>query len=74
MFSDQERQAFDLGRRMAETGFTLDDNPFARIHPRFAGQWAHGFFAANALRGLGAAMSRGALSAQRPQPRLVSAA
>jgi succinate dehydrogenase/fumarate reductase flavoprotein subunit len=74
MFSEQERQAFDLGRRMAETGFALQDNPFTRIHPRFAVQWSHGFFAANALRGLGAALSRGDLSTPRRQPRLVSAA
>jgi hypothetical protein len=74
MFAEQERQAFDLGRRMAATGFSLEDNPFMRIHPRFAVQWTHGYFAANALRGLGAAMSRGELSTPRPQPRLVTAA
>jgi hypothetical protein len=74
MFADQERQAFELGRRMAEADFLLEDNPFPRISPRLAVQWTHGFFAANALHGLGAAMARGALSTRRPQPRLVSAA
>jgi hypothetical protein len=74
MFIDQERQAFDLGRRMAEADFTLEDNPYARINPRLAVQWTHGFFAANALRGLRSAMARGALATPRPQPRLVSAA
>jgi len=72
MFADQERQAFDLGRRMAEANFTLEDNPFVRIHPRLATQWAHGFFAANALKGLRAALARRKLVA--PRPRLVSAA
>lgn len=74
MFSEQERQAFDLGRRMAEADFTLQDNPYARISPRLAVQWTHGFFAANALHGLSSAMARGVLSTPRPQPRLVSAA
>jgi hypothetical protein len=74
MFSEQERQAFDLGRRMAAADFNLQDNPFAHIHPRFAVQWTHGFFAANALHGLSAAMSRGELSTPRRHPRLVSAA
>jgi hypothetical protein len=74
MFAEQERQAFDLGRRMAAADFTLEDNPFAHIHPRFAVQWTHGFFAANALHGLSAAMARGELSTPRPQPRLVSVA
>ena len=32
MFADQERQAFDLGRRMSKANFSLEDNPFARIH------------------------------------------
>jgi len=74
MFADQERQAFELGRRMAEADFSLEDNPFPRISPRLAVQWTHGFFAANALHGLSVAMSRGELSKYRPQPRLVSAA
>ena len=72
MFADQERQAFELGRRMALADFSLEDNPFVRIHPRLAVQWTHGFFASNALHGLSAAMARG--GALRPQPRLVSAA
>ncbi|MFO1363676.1 MAG: hypothetical protein U1F45_14580 [Burkholderiales bacterium] len=74
MFADQERKAFDLGRRMAEAGFGLEDNPFVRIHPRLATQWTHGFFAANALNGLRAALARRKLATPRPQPRLVSAA
>ena len=36
MFADRERQAFDLGRRMSKARFSLEDNPFARIHPRLA--------------------------------------
>lgn len=74
MFADQERHAIDLGRRMARADFALEDNPYARIHPRLAALWTHGFFAANALHGLSAAMARGTLSTPRPQPRLVSAA
>jgi hypothetical protein len=74
MFADQERQAFDLGRRMAQADFRLEDNPFVRIHPRLATQWTHGFFAANALTGLRAAIARRGLTTPRPQPRLVSVA
>ena len=70
MFADQERHAFELGRRMAKADFSLEDNPFQRISPRLAVQWTHGFFAANALHGLSAAMARGELSKYRPQPRL----
>lgn len=65
MFAEQERQAFDLGRRMAEADFSLQDNPFPQIAPRLAVQWAHGFFAANALRGISSALSRGTLTAAR---------
>ena len=36
MFADEERQAFDLGRRMSKAGSSLQDNPFARIHPHLA--------------------------------------
>jgi hypothetical protein len=61
LFAEQERKAFDLGRRMAEAGFTLQDNPFEQVHPRFAAQWAHGYFAANTLRGITSALVRGAL-------------
>jgi hypothetical protein len=71
-FADQERQAFDLGRRMSKAQFALQDNPFAHIHPRLAVQWQHGFFAAHVLHTLSAAMSRNALSPKRVQPRLVS--
>jgi hypothetical protein len=74
MFADQERQAFDLGRRMSEANFSLQDNPFERIHPRLAVQWQHGFFATHVLQNLSAGLARGALSTKRLQPRLVSVA
>jgi hypothetical protein len=72
MFADQERQAFDLGRRMSKATFSLQDNPFARLHPRLAVLWQHGFLGAHTIHGLGTALARGALSTKRPQPRLVS--
>lgn len=74
MFADQERQAFDLGRRMSKADFSLQDNPFARIHPRLAVQWQHGFLGAHTIHSLGTALARDALSTKRPQPRLVSVA
>lgn len=61
MFAEQERKAFDLGRRMAAAGFSLQDNPFAQVHPRFAAQWAHGYFAAHTLDGITSALLRRAL-------------
>jgi len=63
LFAEQERKAFDLGRRMAEAGFSLQDNPFAQVHPRFAAQWSHGYFAAHTLRGI-----TSALAALEPSP------
>ncbi len=63
MFAEQERKAFDLGRRMASAGFSIQDNPFAQVHPRFAAQWAHGFVAAHTLDGISSALMRGALGA-----------
>jgi hypothetical protein len=74
MFADQERQAFDLGRRMSKANFSLQDNPFARIHPRLAVRWQHGFLAVHTIHSLSAALAHGALSTKRPQPRLVSVA
>ena len=73
-FADQERQAFELGRRMSEASFSLHDNPFARIHARLAVQWQHGFFAAHVLQNLSAELARGALSTKRPQRRILSVA
>jgi len=58
MFSDQERRAFDLGHRMAQADFALQDNPFLGVHPRLSNQWLQGFVTANALRGLTSALSR----------------
>ena len=58
MFSDQERSAFDLGHRMAGAGFSLQDNPFARLHPRFALQWTRGFLGWSALARITATWSR----------------
>jgi hypothetical protein len=63
MFSEQERGAFELGQRMAAAGFSLQDNPFARLHPRFAKQWTHGFLGRSALASITAAWSQGASSA-----------
>ena len=74
MFADQERQAFDLGRRMSRANFSLEDNPFTRIHPRLAMQWQHGFFAVHVLQNLSAGLARDALSTKRRQPRLISVA
>ena len=58
MFSEQERNAFDLGHRMAEAGFSLHDNPFARLHPRFAKQWTRGFLGWSALASITAGWLR----------------
>jgi hypothetical protein len=63
LFAERERKTLDLGRRMAAAGFSLQDNPFAQVHPRFAGQWAHGYFAAHTLDGSTAALVRGTLDA-----------
>ncbi len=49
MFSDLEDRAFLLGRRMAETAFTMDDNPFANLQPRLARKWLDGFVSETAL-------------------------
>jgi hypothetical protein len=73
-FADQERKAFDLGRRMSKAQFSLQDNPFAHIHPRLAVQWQQGFFAVHVLHTLSAALSHSAMSTKRAQPRLVSVA
>jgi hypothetical protein len=62
MFAEQERKALELGRRMAEANFSIHDNPFTKIHPRFAAQWLQGFIAASTLRSIGSSMSRGAPS------------
>jgi len=72
MFADQERHAFDLGRRMSKANFSLQDNPFARIHPRLAVQWQHGFLALHMIHSLSTAPARGPLSTKRPRTRLVS--
>jgi len=58
MFSELERKAFALGRRMADANFFLQDNPFMAVHPRLADQWSHGFLAANALRSFSAAFAQ----------------
>jgi hypothetical protein len=71
-FADHERKAFDLGRRMSTAQFSLQDNPFAHIHPRLAVVWQHGFFAAHVLHTLSAALARNVLSTKRAQPRLIS--
>lgn len=62
MFAEQERKALELGRRMAEAAFSINDNPFTKIHPRFAAQWLQGFTAASTLKSIGSAMSRRALA------------
>jgi hypothetical protein len=65
MFAKQEQRAFELGRRMAQADFSLDDNPYVGVHQRLAAQWLQGYVGANALRGLTAALAR---------PRLVAGA
>jgi len=57
MYSEQERKAFDLGRRMAQTGFSLYDNPFVNVHPRFSSRWASGYVAVSTLEALSSAMA-----------------
>lgn len=59
MFSERERSAFDLGHRMAEAGFSLEDNPFARLNPRLATQWARGFLGSSTLARIVDTWSRG---------------
>lgn len=49
MFNDQEDRAFLLGRRMAETAFTMDDNPFTNLQPRLARKWLDGYVSENAF-------------------------
>jgi len=56
-FSEQESKAFDLGTRMAEAGFSLQDNPFMSVHPRFSERWTCGFLAVGTLKNLASAMS-----------------
>jgi hypothetical protein len=58
LFADQERHAFDLGHRMAGAGFTLDDDLFAHLHPRFALQWTRGFLGWSAIARITATWSR----------------
>jgi hypothetical protein len=65
MFAEQERKALELGRRMAEANFSVHDNPFTHVHPRFATQWVQGFMAASTLRSIGSSMARQALGAGR---------
>jgi len=49
VFSDLEDRAFLLGRRMAETAFTMDDNPFTNLQPRLARKWLDGFVSESAF-------------------------
>jgi len=51
MFSDLEHKAFLLGRRMADTAFSMDDNPFTNLQPRLARRWLDGYVSENALHG-----------------------
>jgi hypothetical protein len=62
MFAEQERKALELGRRMAEAAFSINDNPFTQVHPRFAAQWLQGFTTASTLKSIGSAMSRRGLA------------
>ena len=57
IYSEQERKAFDLGRRMAKTGFSLQDTPFVNVHPRFSSRWASGYVAVSTLEALSSAMA-----------------
>jgi len=58
IYSDQERKAFDLGRRMAQTGFSLQDNPFVNLHQRFSSRWASGYVSVSMLEALSSGMAR----------------
>lgn len=58
IYSEQERKAFDLGRRMSEAGFSLEDNPFTNLHPRFSSRWTSGYLAVNTLDMLSSGMAR----------------
>lgn len=53
--------ARELGARMADAGFSLEDNPYTSLHPRLCEQWASGFGALN----VGKQVLR--RSARRPQ-------
>ena len=65
MFPEQEQKAFELGRRMAERGFSAQDNPFTMVHPHFAVQWSRGFLALHRLRNMAGALSPRALVARK---------
>ncbi len=58
MFSEQERSAFELGRRMAQAAFTVEDNPYDRLNPRLARRWMSGFLGSRALGRIAAAWPR----------------
>jgi len=64
-FLERDRKALDLGRRMAESGFSLQDNPFDMIHPRFATQWSRGFLAVNTLRCIASARLQNAVASRK---------
>jgi hypothetical protein len=69
MFADQERHAFDLGRRMSKANFSFQDNPFTHIHPRLAVQWQHGFLAAQTIHALSTTLARGVDNTATTSPR-----
>ena len=73
-FTDQEQQAFELGRRMSNANFSLQDNPYTHLHPHLAVRWQNGFFASHVLQNLSAALERGTLSRKRPHVHLVTVA
>ena len=58
IYSEQERKAFDLGRRMAQTGFSMQDNPFVNVQPRFSSRWASGYLTVSTLEALSSGMAR----------------
>lgn len=64
MFPKLERKAFDLGQRMAETGFGVDDNPFQGVQPRLSARWDQGYSKVCAIRALAESFA----AAREPSP------
>ena len=60
-FVEQERNAFELGQRMAVAGFADHDNPLAALNLRLASRWSRGFLGVNTLRNIVAARNRPSL-------------
>lgn len=42
-FDDVLRKAFDLGTRMAQQGFSEDDNPYHGLNKKLAQKWTEAY-------------------------------